>query len=542
MDAEIAAELLAFAEQTADFVGVTDPWGHVLYLNPAARKRLGVADDAADLTTADIFPAAAFTIYYDVIRPQLLRSGEWSGQIPVNVADADAVPMHVSVSARIGPGGEVNESVMYGHELVRTQPPVPAADSDVDDVTGLLTRSAFDPRARLALAAASRDGESCALVVATVFNADDAYATFHARTAATVMRALAGRLKRLARTVDVLGRVGDDQLAVLLRGVPTHREALRVARTVYDALVDAPVTTPGEEIIPSIGCGVGFAEPGDDLLDLFEEAYEVRWHEPVTRLVVKPSATGTKGRLGVPTMDEFRVGMSLGEVRAYARPIADLTTGLVVGYQGFARWHHRRLGLLDAAEFADMIADTSLASQVDLYVTREAAAVLTLTTRDVPLNLYAPASKRLLSDVRTEQYLCEIVDAFSLGMNQLHLELTQTLTSDWGPALQDAVQALRAAELRLVITDVALTSDAEQFAELGFDEMHLSRTLTNAVAADAGARRTVSEIVRIAHERAMLVTATGVGDVQHRDALTGTGCDLATGGLYGGAELTSWID
>jgi len=108
MDAEIAAELLAFAEQTTDFVGITDPWGHVLYLNPAARKRLGIAADAPDLTTADIFPAEAFAIYYDVIRPQLLRSGEWSGQIPVNVADTAAVPMYVSVSARIGPGGEVN--------------------------------------------------------------------------------------------------------------------------------------------------------------------------------------------------------------------------------------------------------------------------------------------------------------------------------------------------------------------------------------------------------------------------------------------------
>jgi diguanylate cyclase (GGDEF)-like protein len=542
MDAEIAAELLAFAEQTADFVGITDPWGHVLYLNPAARKRLGLAEDAPDLTTADIFPAEAFAIYYDVIRPQLLRSGEWSGQIPVKIADAEAVPMYVSVSARVGPGGEVNESVMYGHEPARAAPPVVAAESEIDDVTGLLTRSAFDQRARLALAAAARDGESCALVLATVFNADDAYETFHARTAATVMRALAGRLKRLSRTVDVLGRFGDDQLAVLLRGVPTHKEALRVARTVYDALVDAPVTTPGEEIVPSIGCGVGFAQPGADLFDLLEDAYEVRWHEPARQVVATPRASASNGRVDAPTMDEFRIGMSLGEVRAYARPIADLTTGLVVGYQGLARWHHRRLGLLDAAAFTDMIADTPLASQVDLYVARETAAVLTLTTRDVPLNLYAPASKQLISDVRTEQYLCEIVDAFSLGMNQLHLELPRAFMGEWGPALQDARQSLRAAELRLVITDVEQTSDAQRFADLGFDELHLSYKLTNAVATDAGARRAVSEIVGIAHDRALLVTATGVNDVQHREALAGTGCDLATGALYGGAELTSWID
>jgi len=97
--AEIAAQLLDFAEQTADFVGVTDPWGRILYLNPAARKRLGVADDAADLTTGDVFPVEAFALYYDVIRPQLLRTGAWRGEIPVKVAGGTAVPMYVSTSA-----------------------------------------------------------------------------------------------------------------------------------------------------------------------------------------------------------------------------------------------------------------------------------------------------------------------------------------------------------------------------------------------------------------------------------------------------------
>src|ERR1700693_3457443 len=42
--ADVAAEFQLFADQTADFVGVADPWGRILYLNPAARKRLGVAD------------------------------------------------------------------------------------------------------------------------------------------------------------------------------------------------------------------------------------------------------------------------------------------------------------------------------------------------------------------------------------------------------------------------------------------------------------------------------------------------------------------
>ena len=85
---------------------------------------------------------------------------------------------------------------------------------------------------------------------------------------------------------------------------------------------------------------------------------------------------------------------------------------------------------------------------------------------------------RLIADVRTEQYLYEIADAFSLAMNQMHLQLARTLVTNWTPAMQDSLRSLRDADIQFVLTDVDATSDAERLAELGFDELHLSRRLT----------------------------------------------------------------
>ena len=144
-NAETSAQFLEFAEQTTDFVGVADSWGRILYLNPAARKRLGVAE-AADLTVADVFPPAAFTIYHEVARPQLLRTGAWSGEIPVSVTGGGAVPMYVSTTAQIGPGGEINGMVVYAHELPHVDPVGGARVAKVDGVAELLERSAFDDR------------------------------------------------------------------------------------------------------------------------------------------------------------------------------------------------------------------------------------------------------------------------------------------------------------------------------------------------------------------------------------------------------------
>ena len=81
LDGEVEAQLLAYIEQTSDLVGVVDEQSQLSYLNPAARKRLGASEDEP-LTSGDLFPPQVFARYYDEIRPILLRSGTWSGELP----------------------------------------------------------------------------------------------------------------------------------------------------------------------------------------------------------------------------------------------------------------------------------------------------------------------------------------------------------------------------------------------------------------------------------------------------------------------------
>jgi EAL domain-containing protein (putative c-di-GMP-specific phosphodiesterase class I) len=85
-------------------------------------------------------------------------------------------------------------------------------------------------------------------------------------------------------------------------------------------------------------------------------------------------------------------------------------------------------------------------------------------------------------------------------------------------------------------------SDAQSVVEVGFEELHLSQGLTHSAATGARARRVVSEIVQIAHGRGALVAGVGVNDRQHHDAFVETGCDLATGDLYGATEPANTID
>ena len=456
-------------------------------------KRLGVGDEA-DLTLADVFPPEAFTLYYDEVRPELLRTGAWSGEVPVKVAEGGAVPMYVSASARIGPGGETNGTVVYAHELPRAEVVATVGGSDVVSDTGLLPRSSFDEEVGSALATASRDGETCGLVLAVVDNGSVASEAFDALTAATVMRALEGRMTRLGRSMDAVGRVGENQLGLFLRAVRSRSEALRIARAVHDALVDAPITARAERSQSSSVAVSRSSKAGDRLADLIQRAEPTMWHavaprdEPITPTSPVTSGPTRRQRWKSSGRDESRRRTPVRRTRRRPR---FRCRGRLSGPRALAP---PPPGRLNASAFIDMIADTPLASQVDLYVTRETAAVIALTTRDTPLRVYVPVSNGLIADVRTEQYLSEIADAFSLGMSQMRLQVARSLHASWNPALHDALHSIRDAGVRSVLTGVEQPSDVQHVVEDGFHELHLSHHLTNAVATEPHVRLVVSEI------------------------------------------------
>ena len=545
VDAEVVAQLRVFAEQTSDFVGVSDPWGRILYLNPAAMKRLGVAD-VEGLTLADLFPLETFRFYYEVVRPELLRTGAWSGETFVNAAGSDAIAMYVSTTAKLGPGGETNGGLVYAHELSSGDRIGVVDETELDEVTHLPGASAFRDRMHFALASAERDGDGCALVLAEILDMDVIVDTFGALTAASVMRAVAGRMTRLARTIDVVGRVGESQLGLLLRGVRGRGEASRIARMVCDALADRPITTASGAIEVSIGCGLALGRAGEDAADLLRRASAAMTPRGGVRDAGTPATIAERidpsAAESAVNLDEFRVGMSHGHVRPYARVVVDPFSGSTIGYQALARWHHRSLGTLEAAAFGDVIAETSLANEVDLFIARETAAVLALTVGDTPLRLYTPVSRNLVADARTEQYLSEITDAFGLSTNQLRLELARPLLDAWTPALHDALQSLREAGMELVVTGVEHASDVRGLSEHGFREIHVSSRLVHGASTDADARRAVAEIVGSAHDNGLEAGAAGVRDRREHEIVVEAGCDIAIGDLYGKAQPVDSIE
>src|SRR4029079_8468084 len=117
------------------------------------------------------------------------------------------------------------------------------------------------------------------------------------------------------------------------------------------------------------------------------------------------------------------------------------------------------------------------AGPVDLLIARELAAVLLLSNRTPPLRMYTPVSERLVVDVRTEQHLAELVDAFHLTLDRIGLEVPRTLLLASGSSVRDALGYLHEVGAARAIVGARTAGDVGLAADYGCRDVFLARDI-----------------------------------------------------------------
>lgn len=140
-----------------------------------------------------------------------------------------------------------------------------------DGLTGLLNRRAFFELARAAL---DRAGEQPGPLTLLVLDADHfkLINDGHGHAAGDdALKLIAATLLGATRQYDLVGRIGGEEFAVLLRGAAPD-EASLVAERIVSAVRLADFRRAGRPVPLSVSVGIAVLEPGLDLDRLFARA------------------------------------------------------------------------------------------------------------------------------------------------------------------------------------------------------------------------------------------------------------------------------
>ena len=128
--------------------------------------------------------------------------------------------------------------------------------SSRDELTGLLSRHAWQEQADHEFLRAARYGYSLGLVLLDVDGLQSVNESYGQDTGDSVLRALAGTCLHALRPFDVVGRLGSDEVAVLLPHL-SAAEALAAAERLRDAV--SGLRVPGGDGVVTVSACIGVA-------------------------------------------------------------------------------------------------------------------------------------------------------------------------------------------------------------------------------------------------------------------------------------------
>lgn len=144
--------------------------------------------------------------------------------------------------------------------------------ANFDDLTGLLNRrELLDRLESLLNASRRRHGDELGLLFLDLDLFKQINDSLGHAAGDTVLRTVAERIRHRLRTDDLAGRMGGDEIVVVLQGLADLRAAIAIAETLA-AAIKQPIHGSDFEITITASLGVTLARPGEGLDDLMARA------------------------------------------------------------------------------------------------------------------------------------------------------------------------------------------------------------------------------------------------------------------------------
>jgi diguanylate cyclase (GGDEF)-like protein len=360
-----------------------------------------------------------------------------------------------------------------------------------------------------------------------------------------VLVGIAGLLTAGLRRTDQVFRIGGDEFAVLLPGVDADGAYLVLRRILATALErqvegrrrlqDVTGTAEAWSFTAGISSVPGTAP---DRATLYREAEAAllfgKKHGRTHVSMYEPErhASGAIDRPVAGRGAEVSRVAAAGALVAVFQPIFDLRTGRPRGFEGLVR-------PMPSSGFADPVELFSAAEAAGRTVELDLASLTTSITAfsslDLPGSLTLNVSPRTLeSDQFSVHGLVQLLQRHRVDPRRIVLELTEREAVEEMDRLISAVEACRAAGMRIAADDVgAGNAGLRLLSQLRFDIVKIDLSLVQGGAVRATSQEIVRTLKDLADRWGALVIAEGVETSEQLEFVRSLGIRAGQGYLLG---------
>ena len=398
-----------------------------------------------------------------------------------------------------------------------------------DAVTELSNRRAFHESVELTLRHLD-DGDSHGVLCLDLDRFKSVNDAFGHDSGDHLLKIVAKRLSKHARTTDIVARTGGDEFNVLLRHVDRER-AQSIAESMLHSL-QQPCQIGSNNIL--VGASIGLAMVPDDGIDLDT----VRKNSDLALYEAKKSGRGRVVTFD-PSMAEMasrrmeleqalRYALATDELSLVFQPQRSTESNAIVAAEALTRWHSHELGKVDTQTFINIAEDTGQIHALGSWVLLQSCRLLAeqpelprLAVNVSPLQLANPA---FVGHVK------QTVKRHRIAPQRLELEITETALLDDNHGAAEKLTELKQFGVRIALDDFGIGYSSLRYLQFfPFDKIKIDRSFIKELTASPTSSAIVEAVISMAHAMDMEVVAEGVECLATLERLKIIGCDTVQG-------------
>ncbi|CAM8620294.1 EAL domain-containing protein [Rhodoferax sp. TBRC 17660] len=337
---------------------------------------------------------------------------------------------------------------------------------------------------------------------------------------------------------DVVGRLGGDQFAVCVTGLPDACSLAGFATVALSALAQ-PYRVSGHTLFLTASAGGStYPAQADSVHALLLNAESALHH-------AKPDGPGmyayfdsAMNRRVARTLlihNELHSALHAGDLELYYQPQIRIATGKVVGFEALLRWHHATLGAIPPSEFIPIAEQSGIIVQVGEWVLRTAAqqAARWIAQGHQGFRIAVNISARQFVGQNLPELVGRILKETGIPPSALELEVTESL------ALHNVANTLATLhECKALGVHLAMDDFGTGYSSLSYlkryplDTLKIDQSFVRNIPHDLGDVAITRAIVAMAQSFGLSLVAEGVETPEQLAYLRELGCDDAQGYLF----------
>ncbi|NER39887.1 MAG: EAL domain-containing protein, partial [Oscillatoria sp. SIO1A7] len=350
--------------------------------------------------------------------------------------------------------------------------------------------------------------------------------------------AIAGRLKKYLRKMDLVARLGGDEFVILLEDIDSTEDVLQIAKQILTGC-QAPIDIKGHQIFTSISIGIvlgtkDYHQATDLIRDADIAMYRAKTQERNSyKFFDAGMHVEALKRLTLET--DLRKAIDREEFTIHYQPIVDLLDCRLVGFEALVRWQHPTRGLISPGEFVPVAEETGLIALLDSWVFHKACEQIVTWnfSNSYPLKISINLSVPDLCKPTLIRDIDDVLANTGLEGNLINLEITESMLIEDVDKTIDLLAQLASRQIQIGIDDFGTGySSLNYLHRLPVHNLKIDRSFVSQMQAGKRNYRVVSTIIALSKQLGLTVVAEGIETKEQMEQLQQLGCQFGQGYLF----------